>query len=154
MNLINATEQKQTFMNLFNLYVFELSFKEEMLQNTINDKGISVPPKGFDDFFENKESLLIYDDDKLCGFLTWINDTNSYCLDEIFILPYKRNQGIATKVIDEYRNKHRGIFTTHILKKNQDAIYFFEKYFNKNGISYIKSERDAIAYDYKSVLDN
>lgn len=150
MKLINANEQKQAFMNLFNLYVFELSFKEEILQNTINNEGVSIPPKGFDDLFKNKESLLIFEDDKLCGFVTWLNNANGYCLDEIFVLPYKRNQGIATKIIDEYRNNHEGNFTTHILKKNEDAIHFFENYFNKHSISYTKSDRDAMAYDYKT----
>lgn len=151
MEFIQANKQKQTFQNLFNLYVYELSFLEKMLQQTLNNEGVSIPPKGIDAYLdvEGKEANLIYENDKLIGFVIFVNTNNTYCLDEIFILPSYRKQGIASRIIQEYIKDAQGVFTTHILKQCKETLTFFENFFTKNNYTYIKSERDAIAFDYK-----
>lgn len=153
MQLISAKDQRETFKNLYSLYVYDLTEGTPMLGGMINAKGMYEPPHGLDETIDTTDAYVIMSDDKPVGIVNFIEGKEAdYCVQEIFIIRPFRRKGIATDVINNYLSNKHGSFMVHILKGSTDAISFFESYFKEKGMEARREERDAIAWNYFTSL--
>lgn len=149
MELRKASENKEVFANLYNLYVYDLTEGTPIIGRSISDQGTYEPPHGIDAALATADSYIIYEDNKPIGFVSYIEGKEAdYCIQEIFVIKAYRRQGIATEIIDRYLKDKSGSFMVHILKGSVYAAQFFTKYFKEHDLMYRKEERDVIADNY------
>lgn len=150
MELVNASQKKKAFQNLFNLYVHELSGYDHWLGTALDSEGIYQSPGGLEEYYDEtkKEAYVIMEDEQAIGFVVFSQEPNLCSVNEIFIVNSKRNMGIASGIIQNYWKDKTGTFMTHLLKNNQPAISFWENLFKRNNYLFETTKRDEVAVNY------
>ena len=123
--------------NLFQLYIHDIS-KE--LPWDCNQEGI-FEAYSLNDWFDNPENFgyLIYVEDKLAGFVmvdkefkVLENRPSHYDLSEIFILNNYKGKGLASSVVKQVFDMHKGNWECRPVPKSISALTFWEKVFANN----------------------
>jgi len=109
---------------VFGLYADDLTMSENNIRNTIN-RSISHPEAIEIKIFEVAHTVAGY------AIITsfWSNEYNGLVkiLDELYLLPAHRNQGISTKFIDQLSQSNPAAILLEVLKYNTKALSLYER---------------------------
>lgn len=123
--------------NLFQLYIHDISY---YLQWDVDEKGRFFA-YSLSEWLDNKDNFgyLVYSAEKLCGFVMVdrefkvLNGSGALNLSEIFILNSYKNKGLATSVLNEVFARHKACWEVRPVFNSENAVKFWEHYFNKSG---------------------
>ena len=145
--------------NLFQLYIHDIS-KE--LPWDCDDSGI-FEAYSLSEWMQNKDNFgyLVYVEDKLAGFVmvdkefkVLKNQAKSYNLSEIFILNNYKGKGLASRVVKQIFDIHKGNWECRPVPKSISALTFWEKVFaNKFEYNVTKHEwkENRFAFTFKNI---
>ena len=123
--------------NLFQLYIHDISRE---LPWDCDDNG-TFEAYSLSEWIENKDNFgyLIYVDDKMAGFVmvdkefkVLENKPNNYDLSEIFILNNYKGKGLASSVVKQVFDMHKGNWECRPVPRSISALAFWEKVFANN----------------------
>ena len=152
--LKDAKKYRKIFRNLFNIYINELSGYCEWLGETMDDKGFFLPDK-VKEYLEdeNRASYVIYNDDRIAGFVVFLypdnsqNENNPDCfIEEIFILNHFRGKGIAGDVVADFLEEESGTCGVCVHQENIPALRFWTDTLEKLGFEYEKIDSGEIIF--------
>ncbi|MBT2284895.1 GNAT family N-acetyltransferase [Paenibacillus polymyxa] len=136
-------EQKELFLNLYNLYLYDLSefSGEDLLKEGKYD------PTNIYLYLERDElhPFLIKYEGKVIGFVLvcsppYVPEGVDYTVQELFLVKKYRGQGLAAQVIDLVFAQFRGTFKVEQLANNAAAVSFWKRYYEQHHIEYTESE--------------
>ena len=136
-------EQKELFLNLYNLYLYDLS---EFSGEDLLEEGKYDPTNTY--LYLERDELhpfLIQYEGKVIGFVLvcsppYVPEGVDYTVQELFLVKKYRGQGLAAQVIDLVFAQFRGTFKVEQLANNAAAVSFWEKYYEQHQIEYTESE--------------
>ncbi|BFH13788.1 GNAT family N-acetyltransferase [Paenibacillus melissococcoides] len=136
-------DQKATFLNLYNLYLYELSAYT----------GEDIQPDGT---FELSDTHLYIDrnelhpyfityDDQLAGYilLCWppyVPSGIDYSIQELFVLKKYRGKNLASEAVNAVLNRFPGSYSVEQLKNNIAAVRFWKKFYKEQKIDFRERE--------------
>lgn len=136
-------DHKETFLNLYNLYLYELSAYT----------GEDIQPDGTFDvssthlYMERNElhPYFITYDDKLAGFILicsppYVPSGIDYSIQELFVLKKYRGKNLATEAVSTVLNRFPGSYSVEQLKNNIAAVRFWKKYYKEQKIDFLERE--------------
>ncbi|WP_211748630.1 GNAT family N-acetyltransferase [Paenibacillus sp. Marseille-Q4541] len=139
-------EQKETFLNLYNLYLYDLS---EFTGEDITEEGTFDPTNTYL-YLEKKElhPYFISYEGKIIGFILvcsppYVPEGIDYAIQELFIIKKYRGMKLAAEAVHWVLEQFQGKFKVEQLSGNQAAVRFWKKYYEVNGIHY-SEEEDSI----------
>ncbi|BFH68954.1 MAG: GNAT family N-acetyltransferase [Paenibacillus dendritiformis] len=136
-------DRKETFLNLYNLYLYELSaYTGEDIQadGTFewNDTHL---------YFERNElhPYFITYDDRLAGFILvcsppFVPKGIDYTIQELFVLKKYRGKNLASEAVIEVLNRFPGSYSVEQLKNNIAAVRFWKKFYKEQKIDFLERE--------------
>lgn len=136
-------EQKETFMHLYNLYLYELSAYtgEDIRKDGTFDLSNTHL------YIERNElhPYFITYDDKLAGFILicsppYVPDGIDYTIQELFLLKKYRGKNLASEAVSAVLSRFPGSYRVEQLKSNTAAVRFWKKYYKEQHIDYIERE--------------
>ncbi|MDO5294577.1 MAG: GNAT family N-acetyltransferase [bacterium] len=151
-------KNRETFDNLFNLYLHDLSEYSTWVGERQGDDGIYL--KGITDKYFDDETIvyLIYYHEHLAGFicLSWGSKAEhkaDYMIQEFFILRPFRKTGFAKRTVREIFKKYPGKYSLHVLKENIPAHRFWRRKITEAGASFkfywYDEEQDTYLFEIK-----
>ncbi len=136
-----GNKNRQTFDNLFNLYLHDLSEYSIWVAERQGEDGIYL--RGITDGYFDDETIvyLMYYKEHLAGFicLSWGSKSKhkaDYMLEEFFVLRPFRKTGFARKAVREIFRKYPGKYTLNVLKENVHAHRFWRKIIVSTGADF------------------
>lgn len=149
---------KQTIFNLFQLYIYELSFYEDdVVKFNIEDNGLYKISKYVPLYWkeENRHPYILKCDNKLAGFVfIRFNEENMYEVGEFFVLNKYRKMGAGKYMAFEMFNKYKGNWEIRTLIKNERAQSFWRNvissYTNSNFEEKYIRDNTKYAFYFKS----
>lgn len=154
---INGFDDKNGFINLFQLYLYDLSKFNNNIE--IDENGL-YPASWIDRDWDLPEfiPLRIVQNQNTCGFILFSKKPYSkpgteFCIQEFFILRKFRNKGIGIASIKQLFNNYSGSYSMAVMKHNSPAKSFWEKTLDLMGIQYIKAHHiqdgiDGMSYEF------
>lgn len=144
-----ARDQKETFLNLYNLYLYDLS--EFTLEDPTNS-GMFDPTNTY--IYLEKDELhpyFIVNDSKIIGFILvcappFVPEDVDYTVQELFILKKYRGTNIASITVEKVLGQLSGKISICQLAANQRAVAFWKKYYREHHIDYVET-RECIPID-------
>jgi len=141
--LEDARKFRSAFQNLFNIYIHELSEYNNWLDTQINYEGNYLTNEVLEYFSsELKHPYVVIRDNHPIGFVVFsypdVNESDGCdCyIEELFITKPNRKNGIAAEIANEYWKTEKGVCGLCILKKNTNAITFWENTIKANDYTY------------------
>ncbi|MFX3647837.1 MAG: GNAT family N-acetyltransferase [Paenibacillus sp.] len=136
-------EQKELFLNLFNLYLYDLS---EFSGEDLLEEGTYDPTNTY--LYLERDELhpfLIQYDGKVIGFVLvcsppYVPEEVDYTVQELFLVKKYRGQGLAAQAVDSVFAQFQGRFKVEQLANNAAAVSFWKKYYEQHQIEYTESE--------------
>ena len=141
---INA-DQKETFLNLYNLYLYDLS---EYSSEDPKENGKFDPTNTY--LYLEREELhpffMMYQE-KIIGFILvcsppFVDEGINFTIQELFILKKYRGNGIASLAVEKVLKSFIGTISIGQLEKNKPAVRFWKKYYEEHNIEYIEKQKD------------
>ncbi|PQP82651.1 GNAT family N-acetyltransferase [Paenibacillus sp. PCH8] len=136
-------EQKEQFLNLYNLYLYDLS---EFSGEDLLESGIYDPTNTYL-YVERTElhPFFIQIEGKVIGFVLvcsppYAPEDVDYTVQELFLVKKYRGKGLATQVIDLVFAQFQGTFRVEQFATNSAAVSFWKKYYEAHQIEYVESE--------------
>ncbi|WP_438349990.1 GNAT family N-acetyltransferase [Paenibacillus sp. FA6] len=138
--------QKETFLNLYNLYLYDLS---EFSGDELKDDGSFDPTNTY--LYLEREELnpffIIYND-KIIGFVLvcstpFVPEGIDFIVQELFIIKKYRGMKIAAQGVSLVLERFYGKFKVDQLMNNKLAVLFWKKYYKENGINYVEKEESV-----------
>ncbi|WP_440117781.1 GNAT family N-acetyltransferase [Paenibacillus sp. QZ-Y1] len=143
-------EQKELFLNLYNLYLYDLS---EFSGEDLLEEGKYDPTNTYL-YLERGElhPFFIQYEDKVIGFVLicsppYVPEDVDYTVQELFLVKKYRGQGLAKKAIDLVFAQFQGKFKVEQFADNSAAVLFWKRYYEQHQIEHIQSE-------YRIEIDN
>lgn len=135
---------KAILENLMSIYLHDLSEFADDLK--INGKG-RFEYDGIDLYFESEDLtpyFIIYKDE-IAGFVllnkgTYVEKHIDYVINELFVLNGFRNKGIGSDAIRILLDEYKGKYKIVQISMNKTAVNFWTKFYEKQGVRYIKSK--------------
>ncbi|MEK3922500.1 GNAT family N-acetyltransferase [Paenibacillus sp. FSL K6-2393] len=136
-------EQKELFLNLYNLYLYDLS---EFSGEDLRKEGTYDPTNTY--LYLERDELhpfLIQYEGKVIGFVLvcsppYVPEDVDYTVQELFLVKKYRGQGLAAQAIELVFAQFEGTFQVEQLANNAAAVSFWKKYYEQHQIKYIESE--------------
>lgn len=136
-------EQKELFLNLFNLYLYDLS---EYSGEDLIEEGKYDPTNTY--LYLERDELhpfLIQYEGKVIGFVLvcsppYVPEDVNYTVQELFLVKKYRGQGLASQAVDLVFAQFQGRFKVEQLANNAAAVSFWKKYYEHHQIEYTESE--------------
>lgn len=136
-------EQKELFLNLYNLYLYDLS---EFSGEDLLEEGEYDPTNTY--LYLERDELhpfLIQYEGKVIGFVLvcsppYVPEGVDYTVQELFLVKKYRRQGLASQVIDLVLAQFQGTFKVEQLANNAAAVSFWKRYYKEHQIEYAQSE--------------
>lgn len=135
-------EQKELFLNLYNLYLYDLS--EFTGEEPAGDGRFDLANTHL--YLERKELFpyFIYCSGKVAGFILictppFVPEGVDYTLQELFLLKKYRGQQVAQTAVAEVMRRHSGRVRVEQLRNNLAAVAFWKKFYEKHLITYEES---------------
>ncbi|MFB5265665.1 GNAT family N-acetyltransferase [Paenibacillus enshidis] len=141
---ISESPELDILRNLVPLYLHDLSAYTPELRP--NEKGIfeyeGLHLYGQD---ERLKAFLIYHESRVAGFLLlnqppYTAQDVDYCVNELFILQGCRQKGIARAAVQQVLRQYPGKYLIFQLAGNAQAISFWRKVYDLNGIHFSETE--------------
>lgn len=136
-------EQKETFLNLYNLYLYDLS--EFTLEDPTDNN--TFDPTNTYLYLERAElqSYFIEYDRKIVGFILvcaspFVPEDVDYTVQELFILKKYRGTKIASITVEKVLGQLSGKISICQLAANQRAVAFWKKYYREHHIDYVEAQ--------------
>ena len=158
MELIRASEMKNAFRNLFNIYAHELSKYNPWIGTQINSEGFYLSEQ-VEQYIKDEclDAFCIIEDKRPIGFVIFSysdsSEENTCSIDEIFLIETSRRMGICETICKEFWRENKGICTLHVLKANLSAATYWEKLIPKCGYAYDKRDDNEQMWCYEMKLD-
>ncbi|CEG21221.1 hypothetical protein BN1080_00125 [Planococcus massiliensis] len=155
MEFTKAAEMKHAFIQMFNLYAHELSAHNPWIGTQIDREGnylseaVSQLLTGV-----SQEAFCIIEDGRPIGMAVFSSSEKECSIDEIFLVQTSRGKGISERICTEFWNKHTGICTLHVLKRNDAAVKYWEKLIPRCGYRYKKREENEQMWRYEVELES
>lgn len=138
-------EQKELFLNLFNLYLYDLS---EFSGEDLLEEGTYDPTNTY--LYLERDELhpfLIQYEGKVIGFVLmcsppYVPENVDYTVQELFLIKKYRGQGLAAQAVDLVFAQFQGRFQVGQLANNAAAVSFWKKYYEQHQIEYTESEHN------------
>ena len=135
--------QKELFLNLYNLYLYDLS---EFSGEELLEEGKYDPTNTYL-YLERAElhPFFILYDGKVIGFVLvcsppYVDDDVDYTVQELFLVKKYRGQGLAAQAVNLVFAQFQGRFKVEQLANNLSAVSFWKKYYEQHHIEYVESE--------------
>ena len=136
-------EQKELFLNLFNLYLYDLS---EYSGEDLLEEGKYDPTNTY--LYLERDELypfFIQYEGKVIGFVLvcsppYVPEDVDYTVQELFLVQKYRGQGLAAQAVDLVFAQFQGRFKVEQLANNATAVSFWKKYYEQHQIEYTESE--------------
>ncbi|WP_339303394.1 GNAT family N-acetyltransferase [Paenibacillus sp. FSL R5-0519] len=136
-------EQKELFLNLFNLYLYDLS---EYSGEDLLEEGKYDPTNTY--LYLERDELhpfFIQYEGKVIGFVLacsppYVPEDVDYTVQELFLVKKYRGQGLAAQAVDLVLAQFQGRFKVEQLANNAAAVSFWKKYYEQHQIEYTESE--------------
>jgi len=141
--IVTKESEKETLRNLYSLYLHDLSFYSNALEP--NEVGLFE----FDAFhlIWQKDGITPYFikvNGQLAGFFLLLSaplmTKVDYCINDFFLFNQYRGKGIGEEALDLLFENHQGTYFVEQLKRNERAVYYWKKIFNRYGFSYEEKE--------------
>jgi predicted acetyltransferase len=136
--------EKSILRHFFSYYLHDLSAFSNDLQ--VNKEGL-YEYNGLDLFFEKKgiSPYFIVKKGEKIGFLLlteppFAPKEADYCIHELFILKNHRRTQAAEKAVMELLRQKKGTYFVVQLVRNQPAIQFWKRFYQKNHIDIMEKE--------------
>ncbi|WP_419891640.1 GNAT family N-acetyltransferase [Paenibacillus xylanexedens] len=149
-------EQKELFLDLYNLYLYDLS---EFSGEDLLEEGKYDPTNTY--LYLERDELhpfLIQYEGKVIGFVLvcsppYVPEGVDYTVQELFLVKKYRGQGLAAQAVDLVFAQFEGTFKVEQLASNAAAVSFWKKYYEQHQIEYTESayhiEIDNIAGSHR-----
>lgn len=145
---ITATD-KDIFLNLYNLYLYDLSsYTGEDVQE---DGKYDIGTNGL--YLEREElyPYLIRVGEQPAGFVLvcsppFTPDNVDFTIQELFLLKKFRGKHVAEEAVMKVFERHPGTYCVEQLEHNLPAVGFWKKLYAKHGISY-SSDKSFVEID-------
>jgi len=136
-------EQKELFLNLYNLYLYDLS---EFSGEDLLAEGTYDPTNTY--LYLERDELhpfLIQYEGKVIGFVLvcsppYVPEDVDYTVQELFLVKKYRGQELASQAVDLVFAQFQGRFQVEQLANNASAVSFWKKYYEHHQIEYTESE--------------
>lgn len=136
-------EQKELFLNLYNLYLYDLS---EFSGEELLEEGKYDPTNTY--LYLERDELhpfLIQYEGKVIGFVLvcsppYVPKEVNYTVQELFLVKKYRGQGLAAQAVDLVFAQFEGTFKVEQLANNAAAVSFWKRYYEQHQIEYTESE--------------
>ncbi|SDL82393.1 Predicted acetyltransferase [Paenibacillus sp. OK060] len=135
--------QKELFLNLYNLYLYDLS---EFSGEDLLKEGKFDPTNTYL-YLERAElhPFFILDEGKVIGFVLvcsppYVDEDIDFTVQELFLVKKYRGQGLAAQAVDLVFAQFQGRFKVEQLANNRSAVSFWKKYYEQHHIEYVESE--------------
>ncbi|MDP4098853.1 GNAT family N-acetyltransferase [Paenibacillus sp. P96] len=141
---VRESYEMEILRNLVPLYLHDLSAYTPELRP--NEKGMfeyeGLPLYEQDD---RLKAFLIFHETRVAGFLMlnqppYTAKDVDYCVNELFILKGYRHKGIARAAVQQIFRQYRGKYLIFQLAGNAQAISFWKKVYELNGIPFSEKE--------------
>lgn len=136
--LIKADMKRSVFVNLFNLYAFELSEYNPSLDGQIDENG-NYLSEAVSQYIDGSgfSSYCIFNGERPIGIAVFSSEEDGgelyHDIEEIFLLKTSRHKGIAEKLCLDFWDKNSGTGTLHVLSENKTALRFWDKLLESGG---------------------
>ncbi|GAB6988711.1 GNAT family N-acetyltransferase [Paenibacillus pini] len=136
-------EQKEKFLNLYNLYLYDLSEYngDELIENGTFDSTNTYL------YLERNElyPFFIKKNGRIIGFILvcsppYVDEGTDFTIQELFVLKKYRGNNIADQAVNLVLSKYKGTINVAQLKTNKPAVKFWTKYYEVHNILYIEKE--------------
>ncbi|MGG6310435.1 GNAT family N-acetyltransferase [Paenibacillus macerans] len=132
-------EQQELFLNLYNLYLYELSaFTGE---DPAEDGRFDLANTHL--YLERKELLpyFVYCSGKVAGFVLvctppFVPEGIDYTLQELFLLKKYRGRQVAQTAVAEVMQRMSGQVRVEQLRNNAAAVSFWQKFYKRHSIAF------------------
>ncbi|MFC5528699.1 GNAT family N-acetyltransferase [Cohnella yongneupensis] len=134
--------QKQEFLNLYNLYLYDLSpFTGE------DPKGGKFDPTNTYLYLERAElhPFFIRHGDRNVGFILvtsqpFVDEGIDYSIQELFLLKKYRGMSLAKLSVEQVLERFKGRVKVAQVKNNTAAVRFWNKFYKDHAIDYSEHE--------------
>ncbi len=153
----DAVQYKKEFREEFNAYIKELIQYNSWLKDQV-DSDDNYLTDEFNEYFNvvEKKPYVIKCDDKIAGLVVFSlpeaedePDGCSYYIEECYIEPEFRKNGIAKDMALSFTKQNGGVCGLCILSENTGAISFWEHIFNEAGYTYSRENCGDGMFFYK-----
>ena len=154
MELIKASEMKNAFVSLFNIYAHELSRYNPWLGTQIDREGNYLSEQ-VEQYINDKssEAFCITDNNRPIGFTVFSysdkTEDDICSIEEIFLIETSRRKGVCESICKDFWSKNKGMCILHVLKANLPAAVYWEKLIEKCGYTYEKKDYDEQLWCYE-----
>jgi len=136
-------EQKDVFLNLYNLYLYDLS---PFTGDEIKNDGKYDPTNTY--LYVERDELhpyFIQYNDMIVGFVLlcsapYVPEGIDFSIQELFVLKKYRGMNVAAQAVSLVLQQFSGRIAVAQLKNNEAALRFWRKYYKEQNISFVEEE--------------
>lgn len=136
-------EQREEFLNLYNLYLYDLS---PFNGDEMRDDGTFDPTNTY--LYLERDELhpfFIRYEERTVGFILvtskpFVDEGVDYSIQELFVLKKYRGMNLASLAVEQVLATFKGRFRVAELKNNAAAVRFWNKFYKDHNIRYTENE--------------
>ncbi|WP_172251427.1 GNAT family N-acetyltransferase [Saccharibacillus deserti] len=138
-----SKDQKDKFLNLYNLYLYDLS---QYTGEDPQENGQFDPTNTY--LYLERDELypfFIKYEEKTVGFILvcsppFVAGGVDYTIQELFLLRKYRGLNIASKGVAKVLGQFKGKISISQLEANKPAVYFWRKYYREHNLKYTEDQ--------------
>lgn len=138
-----SIEQKDRFLNLYNLYLYDLS---QYTGEDPKENGQFDPTNTY--LYLERDELhpfFIKYEEQIIGFILvcsppFVPEGVDYIIQELFLLKKYRGNNLASTSVAEILDRFRGKISISQLEENRPAVRFWKKYYQEHQLQYIEAQ--------------